>query len=455
MLRSLDGKALAEIDRLLLASETFTDFYLRTKPPFYGFPKHIEYLCSLVDRVVSGEIQKLTVSLPPGHGKSDTITRRLPVYWGQSHPRDAIVFTGYSQGFAERNLSRPAREVAEELGLLDPNSNAMEEWRLKNGARLVARGVGAAPTGINPISLLIADDPINSRQQAESVTERENIWDWWTGSIVQRFFPETRAIVIATRWHEDDLIGRLKATGDKSWAHVNLPAIAEGDDPLGREPGEALWEDRKGIAFLEGVRTQIGEYNFSALYQGNPTPRTGSLLKVDKLVPVIGEASASVLAFDVAASELSGDWSAACYAEAVGGLVRLTLWRVRLETDARNRWMRELAERLNPDRVVYPEDPGSAGKDVSRMFARLFTGFSYTAERPTGAKTVRAEPLASAIEAQLVGIEDNEFKKDAVEEFRVFPNGKHDDIVDAAASAFNQLAKMAGSNVFNEFYGLV
>jgi len=253
----------------------YTSFYLRNKPVHWGFPKHVEFLCSVVDKLVTGEYQGVTLSIPPGHAKMTTITHPFPVYAGLRWPSETAVFTGYSQAFAERNLSRPSREIAENLGVLDPESNAMKEWRLRNGARMIARGVGAAPTGINPIGTLVTDDPINSRAQAESKTERDNIWDWWTGSIVQRFWPSTRRLVIATRWHHDDLIGRIKASGDPNWVHINLPAIAEANDPLGREIGEALWPEVKPIAFLEQPRTAMGEYNFPALFQGNPTPQRG------------------------------------------------------------------------------------------------------------------------------------------------------------------------------------
>ncbi|HEX9950644.1 MAG TPA: hypothetical protein VGB53_02670 [Rubricoccaceae bacterium] len=153
------------------------------------------------------------------------------------------------------------------------------------GPPLVTRGVGNPPTGVNPISLLVADDPIKSRADAASATLRDNVWQWWTGSIIQRFWPRTRAVVIATRWHEDDLIGRLKKADDPAnggpgvWTFVNLPALA-GDDPLGREPGEALWPAAKPAPFLHALRCSMGAYEFEAVFQGNPTPRDGSLFKV-------------------------------------------------------------------------------------------------------------------------------------------------------------------------------
>jgi len=455
LLPYLTGREKEELDKLLRSKETYTEFYLRIKPSHWTFPKHVEFLCSVADKLVTGEYQRVTLSMPPGHAKTTTITHPLPVFWGLNHPKDVSVFTGYSQTFADKNLSRPSREIARELKMLDPTSNAMEEWFLTNGARMVARGVGSAPTGVNPIKFLLADDPIKDRAQAESQTERNNIGDWWQGSIVQRFWPDTRALVIATRWHHDDLIGRIKASGDKSWVHINLPAIAEANDPLGREIGEALWPEVKPLSFLEEQRKALGEYNFQSLFQGNPTPREGAILKVDRFInPPVGEAEMSVLAFDIASSEVTGDWTAAAFWEKVGANFRLTLFRVKLSTEMRNQWMRNLADKLRPTRVVFPQDPGSAGKDVRRMFERLFQGFAYEAELPVGSKEFRVEPMASSIESGLVGLVRNEFYDDAIESFRQFPNGKHDDFEDAAATGHKVLTRMTGTSVYDAFFGL-
>ncbi len=439
---------------LLRSQLSFTDWYLEYKPAHYTFPKHVEYLCGIVDRVVKGELQNVAISLPPGHGKSQTITTKLPVYWGIRHPQDAIVFTGYSQSFADRNLSRPAKELAEEIGALDATSNAMEFWKLKNGARLVSRGVGSAPTGINPISLLVCDDPIKDRMQAESETERNNIWDWWTGSVVQRFYPRTKAFVIATRWHHDDLIGRLKAQNDPAWTFINLPAIAEANDALGREEGEALWPESKPIEFLERVRSQMGEYNFQALFQGNPSPRQGAIFKVDRLnfieaddvPPLVNR----VRKWDTAASSGKGDYTAGALLgkDNAGRFYLLDMQRFQEGTDQRNNRIVSTAQADGSGvKIVVPEDPGSAGKDQALMFIRMLQGYSVQAIRETGSKEVRADGFASQVNAGNVYIVRASWNSALVEELRQFPSGKYDDQVDAVAGAFHELSKR--SDIWN------
>lgn len=431
--------------------QTYLQWYKTTLPAGYTVPKHIAFLCEIAQKVLDGELMKVGVSIPPGHGKSTTITHRFPVRWGMDHPQDASVFTGYNQTFAEKNLSKPAREIARELGVLSGSTSAMDQWELTNGARLLARGVGVAPTGVNPISCIVADDPIRDRAQAASQVERENIWDWWQGSIVQRFWPRTRVFLIQTRWHEDDLFGRLKAQNDPSWTFINLPAIAEEGDPLGREPGEALWPEAKPIEFLEGLRREMGEYHFQALYQGNPTPREGSFFQVSKL-QIVSETPAnldSCMGIDLAASKGQGDYTAAPLWSGPDseGLFYVRPWRVQEEPAERNRLLRQRADVLNPRLIRWPQDPGAAGKESAQFGIRLMAGHNIKAEPVSGDKELRAEPQAAQINAGNVRLvcDGSEASRkgcsDFIEEYRQFPNGKHDDQVDGSSDAFNALSK--------------
>lgn len=454
-----------ELDRLLTTgneplSSSYSEWYRSTIPSRYTFPRHIEFLCEVVQKVITGEFQRVCISTPPGHGKSQTITSRVPIYWGETHPNDAIVLTGYSQRFAERNLSYPAREIARERGILAADSTALDEWKLTNGARLVARGVGSAPTGINPISLLIADDPIKDRAQAQSEIERENIWEWWQGSIVQRFWPRTRAIVIATRWHEDDLIGRLKQSNQGDWTFINLPAIAEDGDPLGRMPGEALWPEEKPIDFLESQKIESGEYEFESLFQGKPTPREGSFFKISQL-KIVGKAPEglkSCLSFDYAASEdTAADWTAgpAMYGPDSDGCYYVEPWRIQKEPSERNKACLNRAHLVKPGRVTIPEDPASAGKEVKQSHIKMFAGFAVKAipRRKGDTKMLTADPFASQVNAGNIRVikgpndtyihagKDRSYAADYIEELRQFPNGKNDDLVDSSADAFNTLSK--------------
>lgn len=440
--------------------ESYPEWFRRTLPPSYGYPPHIAYLCDRVQDLVDGTVQRLCVSLPPGHGKSETITRRLPIYWAERNPADVIVQTGYAQRFAEKHLSYPTRELAREQGVLSSNATALDEWEFSNGARFVTRGVGSAPTGVNPISLLICDDPIKDAAEARSAIVRENVWDWWKVSIVQRFWPRTRALIIATRWHEDDLIGRLKEQeaalpeAQRTWTFVNLPALAGDDDPLGRAPGAALWPEEKNAAFLASLRdVEMGVRDFEAVFQGNPTPREGTTFKVGKLrycdaadVPAL---EAVCRAWDLAATEGAGDYTAGVkMGRGTDGLTYV-LDTVRGQWDAatRNARMRETAALDGPSvRVRIPQDPGQAGKEQAAALTRMLAGVPVKALPVSGDKATRADPFASQINAGGPDAPGNvvlvrgAWNSAFVEELRAFPNGAHDDQVDASADAFNEIA---------------
>ena len=436
-------------------AEPYPAWFARTLPAHYTVPAHIEYLCDQVQRLVTGEIQRLCISTPPGHSKSETVTRRLPAYWARLHPRDVIVQTGYSQRFTEKHLSYPTREIAREAGVLASNATALDEWEFSNGARLVARGVGSAPTGVNPISLLVCDDPIKDRAQAQSEVERENVWQWWTGSIVQRFWPRTRAVVIATRWHENDLIGRLKEQDDPAnggpgeWTFINLPALAEEDDPLGREVGEALWPEAKPAAFLRKLRGEMGAYDFEALFQGNPTPREGSTFKVSKLsyidaadVPARSDGLRLCRAWDLAATEGGGDYTAGVLLgrDAEGFTYVLDVVRGQWDASERNARLVETAQRDGVGRPHSPAPRSGAGREGAGAEPHPAPLRLHRQDRARyGSKEVRADPFAAQVNGGNVRLVRAVWNAAYVEEHRAFPAGAHDDTVDAEADAFAEI----------------
>lgn len=415
-------------------------------PRQWKVSRHVEWLCKeRVQPLIDGQIRRLALSMPPQHVKSSTVTHRLAVYWGLNHPGTTILQTGYSQTFAEKELSYPTREVARSLGLLDKGDNALEAWRFRNGSRLVSRGVGNPPTGVPRIGLLLMDDPVSSRQQADSAVERENIWRWYTGSIVQRFWPDTRAVLINTRWHHDDVYGRLKERDDGSWVFTNLAAIAEDGDPMGRAAGEALWPEEKPAAFLHAQRAEMGDYDFEALFQGNPTPREGAMFQPDKVTVVSAlhvPGQPDVMSVDVAASVKAGDWTTAVFLwRLTGGHMLIEAHRTRLEPFARNKWLRGLADKRRPKKVTFPRDPGAAGKEALQNFVGLMQGHWVVGCPPTTSKEARAHPAASACNAGLFMLVENAFSRDFLDELRQFPLGKHDDWVDALSDGYEALAR--------------
>ena len=423
----------------------YIDWYRNSIPDNWTVPRHIEWLCSeVIEKIIDGgpEWNRVILSMPPQHAKSDTITRRLPVYWGEVFPGDSVLITGYSQEFAETMLSSPARDLATERKIIG-QATALKQWNFKGGGSVTVRGVGNPPTGVPKLKLIIIDDPMSSREDAASDVIRKKIWEWYQGSIVQRFWPDTRVILIATRWHENDIIGQLIADQSERWKVINLPAISGLDDPIGRKPGEALWPEQKPLSFLEDQKQEAGAYEFEALFQGNPTPREGSFFKVDNLttVDVIPPLAKTGRAWDIAHSKGKGDYTAGVkMGRCVDGrYIVLDVRREQLDTDERDEMILETARADGTDvRIRGPQDPGA--KAWAKSFTRMLSGYPVHTEIVRKDKETRADPFSSQLNSGNVLMLRGAWNKEYKEELRQFPGGKNDDMVDASADVFEDLA---------------
>jgi len=251
----------------------------------FRFPPIHRLITSELLEVAAGRTKRLAVSMPPGHGKTTNISVGFPVWWLGRNPEDRLLQLSYNFDLA-CGFSEQARKLFDALApsvfgvRLDPKRRAASDWRLKgHRGRLYAAGMGGSITG-RRVEGIIIDDPIKGREMAESETIREKQWQGYQDDIVTRLEPGGWIVVLMTRWHEDDLLGRILNSAEADdWKYINLPALAEDDDPLGREPGEALWPDRYNREYLEERRIRRGTYGFSALYQGRPQPAGGGILK--------------------------------------------------------------------------------------------------------------------------------------------------------------------------------
>ena len=230
--------------------------------------KVVETLSSIIKRVAEGEEVRAVISAPPRHGKTDTMLHAI-VWLLRALPHKVHAYTTYGQNLAN-SKSRRARNLALDNGVtLDPAASGVSEWLTKAGGGLLATGAGGPLTGKGITGLGVIDDPFKNRQEAESSLIRERVWEWYTDVFYTRLEPGSSVIVMATRWHLDDLSGRLIKEG--GWEVVNLPAISEDNT--------ALWPARYSIDRLESIRQQIGEYSFQSLYQGEPRPRGDTVFK--------------------------------------------------------------------------------------------------------------------------------------------------------------------------------
>jgi predicted phage terminase large subunit-like protein len=318
--------------------EDFPD-WLKIVSPWWTWDwAHQNYLYYHLGRITSGETKRLMIFMPPRHSKSETVTVRYSAWRLEREKNLNIILGSYNQKLANR-FSRRIRTIASERMKLSTERRAADEWETTEGGGVRAVGVGAGVTGFGA-GLIMIDDPVKNRAQAESQTYRDNTWDWFNDDIYTRLEPGGAIILTQTRWHDDDLAGRLikeMEEGGEHWDVVSLPAIAEVSrgsrvmgreeerrtdesepgtivtgstsmhsnakragsarvhgakpdrrsriedqgsvDVLGRLPGAALCPDRYDETELERIRKKIGAYSFAALYQQRPIPHDGALFK--------------------------------------------------------------------------------------------------------------------------------------------------------------------------------
>lgn len=278
---------------------------------------------------------------------------------------------------------------------------------------------------------------------------RESVWTFWDESARVRLTDDANVVVMFHRYHSDDLAGRLieqeglKRNGGK-WELLRFAAVADGrgDDPLNRPIGQKL-SPRMSDAYL--LEQQQSGFAWEGQFQGLPGRKGGNLFQVDRL-EIVNASPASgtrCRGWDQASTASGGDFTVGVRInKAPDGLWYVEhVVRGQWDTGARNRMIRQTAELDGMAcRVAGEQEGGSGGKDQARAFIHLLAGFPVRVAPSSGSKEVRADPLSAQVNAGNVRLVRGEWNKALIDEFRAFPRGKHDDIVDAAAIAFNRLA---------------
>ncbi|WP_075780072.1 phage terminase large subunit [Marinitoga sp. 1137] len=245
--------------------------------------KHLKFLARKLEEVAEGKIKKLMVFMPPRHGKSELISKKFPAWFLGKYPDKEIIITAYSAELAY-DFSRIARETLRRheklFGVsLDKRTQAVQHWGIENTrGGLMAAGVGGPITG-RGFHVGIIDDPIKNREEANSETIRNKIWEWYRSTFRTRAYPDASIILVLTRWHEDDLVGRLLKEQKDEWEIIELPAVAEKNDAIGRKEGEPLWPERYSLKELMKIKKDIGTFEWLALYQQKPTALEGNIFK--------------------------------------------------------------------------------------------------------------------------------------------------------------------------------
>ncbi len=333
---------------------------------------------------------------------------------------------------------------------------------------MLAVGVGGPVTGHGGL-LGIIDDPFENWEQSQSLTIRDRVWEWWRTTFRTRIWEHGVIVLIQTRWHEDDLAGRLLQDQPGRWAVLRLPAVAETQDerdennrrlglpqgaldPLGRQAGEPLCPTRFSSEALSQLRRDVGSQAWFSQYMGVPRAPEGNRFKRDWFAIFDPVAGPAMIASRCRYWDKAGTAGGGCYTAGVL-MARADDGYWYIEDVVRGQWSsaernavmlrtaQQDAENHDNEVSVWTEqEPGSGGKESAEATVRLLAGFPVHTETVTGSKEVRAEPFAAQAEAGNVRVVRAPWNGDYLDELLAFPSGRYSDQVDASSGAFNKLA---------------
>lgn len=414
--------------------------------PTFSSPRH---LTKLAEVLVRSQFEPVYcwISVPPRHSKTETLLHYVP--WRlHRDPTTEIAYCTYEANLAYTK-SRRMREMAEATGVqFKKAARNVKEWQTEQGGRLIATGVGGPLTG-RGAKLLVIDDPLKNREEAESPVIRQKIWDWFTSTALTRVEPGGSVIVCHTRWHDDDLIGRI-IHEFPDWTGISFPAVDEWTDVNGVLRRKALWPSRWPLEELDKKRRLVGEYDWAALYQGQPRPKGGRMFRAPARygLPMITESDRPykiIIGADPAATEkTSADYSVACVMAVSGEFNTLDfkadileVYKDQVEIPKFVARLRDLAIKWGAPIAV---EAVAGFKAVPQMLRNLDKRLRVIEAPVLGDKFTRALPVAAAWNDGRVRVpESADWVNDFLHEVEKFTGVKdaHDDQVDALAHAYN------------------
>lgn len=433
--------------------------------PGYRDAPHHRLIARKLEAVERGEITRLMITMPPRHGKSMLASEFFPAWYLGRNPDHSVVMATYAQDLADdfgRKVKaqiedRSYQEIFQGVGLADDsksvkrfhvevNNEVIEggyEHSLLQRGSFYAVGVGGPLTG-RGAHLLLIDDPVKNREDADSEVIRKKTKSWYTSTAYTRLMPGGRVVIIQTRWHEDDLSGwLLDEHKHEGWELLNLPAIS--DD------GKALWPEQYDLEALNRIQKAIGTRDWSALYQQKPTPDEGDYFKADWLKPYDTAPSRETMRVyggsDYAVTADGGDYTVHVVVglDPDGKMFLLDLWRKQAASDEWVESFCDLVKKWKP--LGWAEEQGQIKSGVGPfLIKQMRESKAYVAREqfPTrGDKAVRAQSIRGrmALEGLYVP-KDAAWRADFESELLRFPAGVHDDQVDAIGLVGQLLDKM-------------
>ena len=432
------------------------EYYVSYTNPGYKHGKHTRFLARKMQEIEEKHARGIAtftiVCMPPRHSKSYTITETFPSWFIGKDKRRRVIQVSYGVALARKFGLANLRKMETIAGRIfdvqiDPRKAAATNWELAghNGG-MVSTGIGSAITGEGS-DLLLIDDPIRNRKDANSKTYRDSLWSEWKSTLSTRLQPGGSVIVILTRWHEDDLAGRILKEDARDWEVIKMPAIAQENDILGREPGEPLWaENGFDKEWAEKTKLSAGAMDWASLYQQDPKPLQGALFKRSywkfyEKMPAASSFERIIFSWDCTFKDLdTSDYVVGqVWGKRGADFYLLDQTRAKMGITATMRAIEALKSKWHTGIGVYVEDKAN-GTAVIEMLKNKISGIN--AVNPSGGKVDRAQAVAPVFEAGNVYLPDPKLApwiNDYMNEMAAFPVGEHDDQVDATTQAINIL----------------
>jgi len=400
---------------------------------------------------------RIIISAPPRHGKTELVSVNTSAWLLENFPNKNVILAGYGSDLVEQSARRVRNIFWENTDILrcrvPRETSQVSAFMTSQNGYMFSVGLGGAITG-RGANILLIDDYIKEIKEALSPTARDYNWNWFVTTAMTRLEPGASVIIIATRWHSDDLIGRILKNHPDKWENICLPALAMENDFLGRSVGEALFPERYPATYLEDQRELLGSIFFHALYQQGPVDEilklaNSSWLKVTQELPAGNFSWARV--WDLAATEEGGDYTVGSligYAKDTGATVITNIVRKQISPMEVESTVKSTADIDGTDvTVCIEQEPGSSGKNLVQHYAtNVLPEFRVVAIPSVKAKVVRAQPMLAAAEYGKVYLLNTTGRPEIPEwiavfcsEFDEFPTGMHDDQIDTAAAGYTFL----------------
>jgi predicted phage terminase large subunit-like protein len=424
----------------------------------WEWPDHLDLLSRKLADVAAGRCKRLIVTLPPQNGKSSLVSHWFPVWFLNLFPDRRIVFVSYGAEYAEswgRRVRNSIAEHAANLSVrLSDDSASAGGWETTRGGGMVSVGIGGSVTG-RRANLLVFDDPFKNAEEANSPAHRDKVWEFFQSAAYTRLTPDGAIVIIMTRWHEDDLVGRInkeEQKGGERWERLDLPAVAEEDDAMGRKPGEPLWPSRWPLETLKRIKRAVGTYFWNALYRQKPSTPEGNYFKrtwfkvveADRVPRNLQKARSWDLAATEKTESNDPDWLAGCKMgldKTTGKYYIQHVRREQLSPEGVENALVQQAGIDGRDVAVRVEREGAAsGKIVAYYYTKLLNGYAARfVPVPRASKFTRSGPFNAACERGDVYVVAGDWNDAFLDELTAFPTGNHDDQVDAAVGAYEEL----------------